>query len=91
MDSSPDGTPLQFDTAYSTAATSLVDGTQVTCSACHRALSECNSTSTANRSVSLAVANWSNTRRLHVSGAPSPAPPFSALLARSSAQSSITQ
>ena len=40
MDSSPDGTPLQFDTAHSTAATSLVDGTQVTCSACHRALSE---------------------------------------------------
>lgn len=40
MDSSSDGTPLQFDTAHSTAATSLVDGTQVTCSACHRALSE---------------------------------------------------
>jgi len=40
MDSSPDAGPLQFDTARSDAPMSLADATQVTCSVCHRALSE---------------------------------------------------
>jgi len=39
MDSNPDAA-LQFDTAGPAAATSPGDGTQVTCVACHRALSE---------------------------------------------------
>lgn len=40
MDFGPDATPLQFDTARAAAPTSLADATQVTCSVCHRALSE---------------------------------------------------